>query len=267
MPPFFMAGARFMASGAMLYAWSRLRGEQRPTTIQWRDAAVTGFLLLCCGNGAVAWAEQRVPSGLAALLVAIVPLWVVVLDWFRPGGTRPRLRVVAGVVVGLLGLVVLVGPTTITGHGGVDPTAAAVLVGGSLAWAAGSVFNRYAAHVGSAIMATSLQMLVGSALLVVIGFAMGEPGTLHPAQISSASWIGWLYLVTFGSLLGFTAYIYLLRAVSPAKASTYAYVNPVVAVLLGWAVAGESVTGRTLLAGAIILGSVAMISLTENTPS
>ena len=263
MPPFFMAGTRFMTSGAMLYAWSRLRGEQKPTTTQWRDASVTGFLLLCCGNGAVAWAEQRVPSGLAALLVAIVPLWVVVLDWFRPHGTRPRFRVVAGVVVGLIGLVVLVGPSTITGNGAVDGPAAVVLIAGSLAWAAGSVYNRYASHEASAVMSTGLQMLAGSILLMVVGFAVGEPGTLHPAHISSASWIGWLYLVTFGSLLGFTAYIYLLRAVSPAKASTYAYVNPVVAVFLGWAVAGESVTARTLLAAAIILGGVAMISLTE----
>jgi drug/metabolite transporter (DMT)-like permease len=262
MPPFLMVGTRFMASGALLYAWSRLRGEHKPTTVQWRDASVTGFLLLCCGNGAVAWAEQRVPSGLAALLVAIVPLWVVVLDWFRPHGTRPKLSVVAGVIVGLVGLVVLVGPNTITGEGVVDRAAAWVLIAGSLAWAAGSVYNRYGAQDGSAVMATGLQMLAGSVFLVVVGIVMGEPRALHPEHISSVSWIGWLYLVTFGSLLGFTAYIYLLRAVSPAKASTYAYVNPVVAVFLGWAVAGEPITARTLLAAAIILGGVAMISLT-----
>ncbi len=263
-PPFLMVGTRFMASGAMLYAWSRLRGEPKPSATQWRDAGVTGFLLLCCGNGAVAWAEQRVPSGLAALLVAIVPLWVVILDWLRPRGVRPRLSVVAGVFVGLAGLVVLVGPNTITGHGLVDRTAACVLILGSLAWAAGSIYNRYGARPGSAAMSTGLQMLAGSAFLVLIGLALREPRALHVTRISSASWIGWLYLVTFGSLLGFTAFIYLLRAVSPAKASTYAYVNPVVAVFLGWAIAGEPVTARTLAAAAIILGGVAMISLTQS---
>jgi drug/metabolite transporter (DMT)-like permease len=262
-PPFLMVGTRFLASGAILYAWSRLRHQPKPTAAQWRDASIAGFLLLCCGNGAVAWAEQRVPSGLAALLVAIVPLWMVVLDWLGPRGSRPRVSVVIGVVVGLLGLVVLIGPSTIAGHGTIDRTAACVLVVGSLAWAAGSVYNRYGARPESAIMSTGLQMLAGSVLLILVGVALGELRAVHPEHISSVSWTGWLYLVTFGSLVGFTAYVYLLREVSPAKASTYAYVNPVVAVFLGWAVAGEPVTARTLLAAAIILGAVAMISLSQ----
>lgn len=267
MPPFLMVGTRFLASGAMLYGWSRWQGEPKPTVAQWRDAGITGFLLLCCGNGAVAWAEQRVPSGLAALLVAIVPLWVVILDWFRPHGSRPTLSIVAGVIVGLAGLVVLVGPNTITGHGLVDRTAAGVLVLASLAWAAGSVYNRYGARPVSAVMSTGLQMLAGSAFLIIAGVALREPSALHPNHVSSASWFGWLYLVTFGSLVGFTAYVYLLRAVSPAKASTYAYVNPVVAVFLGWAIAGEAVTARTLVAAAVIIGGVAMISLSRSSGS
>lgn len=263
-PPFLMVGTRFLVSGVLLYAWSRSRGEPRPTSAQWRDASVAGLLLLCCGNGAVAWAEQRLPSGLAALLVAIVPLWMVVVDWLRPDGVRPRFSVLAGVIVGLVGLDVLIGPATLTGHGDIDRLAALVLIIASLAWALGSVYNRYGARPSSAVMSTGLQMIAGSVGLLLASLIGGEFGTIHVARISIASWMGWLYLVTFGSLVGFTAYVYLLRTVNPAKASTYAYVNPVVAVFLGWAIAGEPVTARTLAAAAIILGGVAMITVSQN---
>lgn len=258
-PPFFMIGTRFLVSGTILYAWSRWRGAPRPTRPQWRDATISGVLLLCAGNGSVAWSEQRLPSGLAALLVASVPLWMVIIDWMRPRGERPRLTMMLGVAIGLAGLVVLVGPATLLGHGGVDRTAVVALTLGSLGWAAGSVFNRYGSRPASAVMSTGMQMLGGGAILLLIGAATGEAARLNVSRISAASWLGWGYLVTFGSLVGFTAYIYLLRAVSPAKASTYAYVTPVVAVLLGWAVAGETVTAHTLLAAAVILGGVAMI--------
>jgi drug/metabolite transporter (DMT)-like permease len=261
MPPLLMAGSRFAISGAILYAWARARGAARPTAAEWRTAAITGFLLICLGNGSVAWAEQRVPSGLAALLVAVVPLWMVVLDWIRPGGTRPRPAVAAGVVVGLVGLFVLVGRDTITGHGGVDAFGATVLVAASMSWALGSVYNRHGARPDSAAMSTALQMLGGSVALLVLGFALGETRALDVNAISMASWLGWIYLVTFGALVGFTAYIYLLQHVSPARASTYAYVNPIVAVVLGWAVAGEAITSRTILAATIILGGVAMITI------
>jgi drug/metabolite transporter (DMT)-like permease len=263
-PPFIMVGMRFFVSGIVLYAWSRWRGEPKPTRPEWRAAFVTGVLLLCLGNGAVAWAEQRVPSGLAALLVAIVPLWMVVVDWLRPHGDQPRASVIAGVVVGIIGLIVLIGPRTLIGQGDVDQLAAIVLVVASLAWAAGSVYNRYGARPTSAVMSTGLQMITGSAVLLLFGIFDGEPAALQLSHISFASWMGWLYLVTFGSLIGFTAYVYLLRAVSPAKASTYAYVNPVVAVFLGWAIAGEPVTTRTLAAAAIILAGVAMITISQN---
>ncbi|HEY9225343.1 MAG TPA: EamA family transporter [Gemmatimonadaceae bacterium] len=260
-PPFLMGGARFLVSGAMLYAWALFRGQPKPTRAQWRDAAVTGVLMLCFGNGAVAWAEQHVPSGLAALLVAVVPLWMVLVDWARPGGTRPRAVVMLGVVIGFAGLGVLIGPGALTGHATADLTAAFVLVAASLAWACGSVFNRHGARPSSAVMSTGIQMLGGGVSLVLVGLMRSEPAHLQIAQVSLVSWIGWLYLVTFGSLVGFTAYIYLLQAVSPAKASTYAYVNPLVAVFLGWAIAGEEVTARTLAAAAVILAGVAMITV------
>jgi len=264
MPPLLMAGSRFAVSGAILYAWARLRGAAKPTAAEWRTAAITGFLLICIGNGSVAWAERRVPSGLAALLVAVVPLWMVLLDWIRPGGVRPRKAVFAGVIIGLIGLAVLVGRDSLTGQSGVDALGAGVLVAASMSWAIGSVYNRHGARPDSAAMSTALQMLGGSVSLLVLSFALGETGGIHMASITRASWLGWVYLVTFGALLGFTAYIYLLRNVSPAKASTYAYVNPVVAVILGWAVAGEVVTPRTVLAAAIILGGVAMITIARS---
>jgi drug/metabolite transporter (DMT)-like permease len=261
MPPLFMVGARFLVSGTLLYAWARWRGAPRPTRVEWRDAAIAGLAMLCFGNGAVSWAEQRVPSGLAALLVAVVPLWMVIVDWVRPNGERPRASVIAGVVVGLAGIVVLVGPETLVGHGTLDTSAVIVLMVGSLSWALGSVYNRYGSRPESAALSTGLQMLGGSAALILLGVAPGESTQLHVSQISAASWIGWIYLVTFGSLVGFTAYIYLLQAVSPAKASTYAYVNPIVAVFLGWAIAGETVTAQTLVAAAVILAGVGMITV------
>ena len=261
MPPLLMAGARFSVSGVMLYAWARARGAPRPTAVEWRVAAVTGVLMLCLGNGSVGWAEQRIPSALAALIVAVVPLWMVVFDWVLPGGERPTLSVIAGVIVGLGGLVVLVGPERVDTTGPVDIVGALVLVAASMAWAFGSVYNSRGARPESAAMSTGLQMLGGSVALVAGGLALGEGHRTSISQISAASWAGWVYLVTFGSLIGFTAYIYLLKEVSPAKASTYAYVNPVVAMLLGWAIAGEAITPRTLVAAAIILGGVALITV------
>jgi drug/metabolite transporter (DMT)-like permease len=261
MPPLLMAGARFSVSGVMLYAWARARGAPRPTAVEWRVAVVTGVLMLCLGNGSVGWAEQRIPSALAALIVAVVPLWMVVFDWMLPGGERPTLSVIAGVVVGLGGLVVLVGPEHVDTNGPVDIVGALVLVAASMAWAFGSVYNSRGARPESATMSTGLQMLGGSVALVASGLALGEGHRASISQISAASWVGWLYLVTFGSLIGFTAYIYLLKEVSPAKASTYAYVNPVVAMLLGWAIAGEAITPRTLVAATIILGGVALITV------
>lgn len=263
-PPFLMVGSRFLTSGTLLYCWARWRGAARPPTRQWRDAAIAGLLMLCLGNGAVSWAEQRVASGLAALLIAVVPLWVVIVDWARPHGRRPTTGVILGVVLGLAGLVILVGPSTILGHGSVDRTAALVLVGGSLAWACGSVYNRYGDRPTSAVLSTGIQMLGGSVALLVLAVLSGELRRFEPAHISPASIAGWLYLVTFGSLVGFTAYIYLLQAVAPAKASTYAYINPLIAVFLGWALAGEAVSARTLVAAAIILAGVAMITFAQS---
>ena len=260
-PPFLMAGTRFVISGAILYAWARRRGSEAPSRAVWRAATITGLLMLFGGNGGIVWAEQRVPSGITALLVAIVPLWMVLMEWLRPGGRRPHSAVFAGLLLGLVGIVLLVGPGAIVGRGDVDTLGTIVLMIAALAWAAGSIYSRHAARPSSAVMATSLQMLTGGVMFLVAAAATGEFTRFDAHAVRLPSAIGFLYLVTFGSLVGFTAYVYLLRNTTPAKASTYAYINPVVAVLLGWAIAGEAVSWRTLLAAAVILSGVAIITV------
>ncbi len=259
-PPFLMAGVRFVVAGGILYVWAWLRGAPRPEPAHWLSAAVIGGLLLLGGNGSVVWAQQRVASGLAALLVATVPMWMVLLDWLRPGGVRPGPRTAVGIVIGLLGLAVLVGPDQLMGSGRVDGQGALVLVLGSMCWAAGSLYARTAKLPASPMQSIALEMLAGGALLLLAGVLAGEPARLDLGAVSLRSVLGLGYLIVFGSLIGFSAYIWLLSVSTPAKVSTYAYVNPVVAVLLGWAVAGEPLTPRMLAAAAIIIAAVAVIT-------
>ena len=265
LPPLLMAGARFVLSGLILMAWARWRERAAaPSRTEWRTAVISGGLLLLGGNGAVAWAEQRVPSGIAALLVAIVPLWMVLLEWIRPGGRRPAFSVFAGVALGLAGLLLLVGPDSLRANGDANAFGALLLVLASLSWAAGSLYIKWAPRASSGTVAAGTQMLAGGLLLIFAGLLFGEPARLDLAHVSSRSLLGFVYLVTFGSLIGFTAYIYLLEHTTAAKAATYAYVNPVVAVLLGWAIGHEPVTSRTLLAAAVILAGVAIITIARD---
>jgi drug/metabolite transporter (DMT)-like permease len=258
MPPHLMAAARFLVAGAILYAWSRWRGAPAPTLRNWRASAIVGAFLLLGGNGAVVWAETRVPSGLTALLVAMVPIWMLVLEMHpRLGGKRPRAAVVAGLVLGLAGLALLVAPGKLAGR--VDPIGAGVLVLGCLSWAFGSLQSRVADLPKSGFLAAAMEMLCGGALLLLFGLATGQAGQLSLAAISARSLVSLVYLIFFGSLIGFTAYIWLLGATTPARVSTYAYVNPVVAVLLGWGFANEPMTLRTMLAAAVIVGGVVVI--------
>lgn len=263
-PPLLMVGARFLAAGGILYAWYRLRGGVRPTALQWRNTAFIGTLLLLGGTGAVAWAELTVPSGTAALLVAVVPLWTVLLDWFRPGGTRPSMSVLLGVAAGLVGMVVLVGPDSLYGRGPVDVRGAGILMLGSLSWAAGTVFARHNELPRSQVAASAMEMLAGGVGCIVVGLAMGEGGQFHLAAISAPSLAGWLYLVIFGSIVAYSAYTWIVQHAAPAAVGTYAYVNPIVAVFLGWLIAGEPVTSRTLLGAAIIVAAVGIITLMAN---
>ena len=266
-PPFVMGGVRFLISGTILYLWSRYRGAPRPTRIHWRNAIVAGGFLLLGGNGAVIWAEQFVPSGLTALLVSILPFWLVIIEWVRPPRKRPSGAVLVGLLLGFAGIIVLVGPSGAGGHGNVAPLGALVLILGSLSWAIGSFWSRDAQLPESGLLTTGMEMLGGGALLMIVGALSGEFAQLDVHAISKASAVGLLYLVTFGSLLGFTSYIWLLDKVSPARLGTYAYVNPLVAVMLGWAIAGERLSIRTGIAAAIVICAVALITTARSTAS
>ncbi len=265
MPPFLMAAARFIVSGIILYGYSRWRGTPSPSRRQWRNATIAGAFLLVGGNGAVVWAEQYVPSGLTALLVSVLPFWLVIIDWVRPRGMRPRPAVIVGIILGLTGIYVLVDPGASSGHGGVRPLGAIVLVLGSLSWALGSFFSRDADLPASGLMRTGVEMIAGGALLFLISLGWGELRDFDLHRVSLASTVGLIYLITFGSLLGFTSFIWLLDKVTPAKVGTYAYVNPVVAVLLGWLIADEPLSARTIVAAAIVIGAVALITTTRST--
>lgn len=259
-PPLLMAAARNLLAGAVLFAWARRRAPSPPTARQWRATALVGGLLLLGGNGAVVWAEQRVPSGLTALLVALVPIWMVLLDWWRQGGTQPGARVFVGLALGLAGMVVLVGPETFLGGTPVDHLGAAVLVVGTLSWAIGSLASRSADLPSSPLLATAMEMVAGGGLLLAAGTARGEWPLLHLGAVSMRSAFSLGYLVVFGSLVAFTAYVWLLRVTTPARVSTYAFVNPAVAVVLGWALAGEPLVPRTILATTVIVAAVAVIT-------
>jgi drug/metabolite transporter (DMT)-like permease len=261
LPPFLMAGVRFLLAGGLLFAWARSKGATPPTFAQWRTAAIIGALLLLGGNGGVVWAEQYVDSGLAALLITSEPFWIVLLVWILPGGHRPRGAVLLGLLLGLLGIALLVGPSNLVGGPRVSLAGAAVLILASLSWAAGSLYSSRARIPGSAPLAAGMQMLAGGILLAALGLAAGELRGLNLALASARSILSLVYLLIFGSLVGFSAYFYLLRNTTPARASTYAFVNPVVAVFLGWAFAGEKITGLTLLATAIIVLGVMLVIL------
>jgi drug/metabolite transporter (DMT)-like permease len=265
-PPFLMAGARFLIAGSLLVAWARWRGNQMPTLRELRSAAIVGVLLLMGGNGAVVWSEQRVPSGIVALLVATVPLWMVLLAWGWKGAARPTWRIWTGIGLGLVGVAVLVGPEAL-GAGRVDALGAATVLFGSLSWATGSIYSRTAELPRSPIVATGFEMLAGGLVLTFFGLIVGEGADLRVAMVTGESVGAVAYLVIFGSFLGFTAYIWLLRTVSPASVATYAYVNPVVAVALGWAVVGEPLSGRTIGSAIVVLTAVALISSKRATSS
>lgn len=262
-PPFLMGGVRFMIAGAAMYLFMRARGQPRPTLIQWRSAGIIGGFLILGGNGGVIWAEQFVPSGMAALLVAILPFWIVVIELLGPRHVRPSPGVVIGLIAGIAGIVVLVGPSAIapsTGSGNGILAGALVLMCSSLSWALGTIYSRSAPLPRSAFVATGMEMFSGGALLFLLALVTREPMQFDLAQVSARSIAGFVYLTTIGSLVAFTAFIWLLPHQPPSRVATYAYVNPVVAVFLGWAIAGEPLTLRTVIAAAIIIGAVALIT-------
>ncbi len=259
-PPFLMAGLRHSIAGVLLLGWLRLSGSTpAPKAIHWRSAAIIGALMLLGGNGLVTWAEQRVPSGLAALIVASVPIWMTLLHGFQTR-RRPHGIVILGLLLCMGGLAFLVVPTrggAAPGH--VDPLGAAALLTAALMWAIGSLYSRTAALPASTLLATAMEMVAGGVILLTVSAALGEWGRFSLAAVSARSAWALAYLIVAGSLLGFSAYVFLLSATTPARVSTYAFVNPVVAVFFGWALASEAVTLRTALSALFIVGAVAII--------
>lgn len=268
LPPFLMAGARWILAGALLFAWRRAAGDARPTLLHWRNAAVVGGLLIVGGNGVVSWAQQYVPSGLTALLIAVVPVWIALLEWLRHGRT-PTLRVALGIALGLAGVLLLVGPAAVAAAAGGGVTA---LVGVSLillaafSWANGSLFSRGAARPSSMLLGASMQMIVGGLLLAVLGVATGEAAQLDLPHVTTRSWLAFAFLTVFGSIVAYSAYVWLLQVVRAELVATYAFVNPIVAVILGVALAGEEFTARTAAVAALIVVAVAIIVTAPRAP-
>ncbi len=259
LPPFLMAGVRFVIAGAILYSFMASRGTAAPKRIHWRSTLIIGALLLLAGNGGVVWAEQRVPSGIASLMVAIVPLWIVLIDWLRPGGSRPSLPVTVGVLIGLVGIGLLVLGSDESSQP-VDLAGVFSILIATICWASGTFYARSAPLSSSSLQTTAMEMLCGGGLLLLVGTVSGEWGRLDLTKVTLPSVVALIYLIVFGALVAYTGYTYLINHATPARAATYAYVNPVVAVFLGWLFRGEPLTIKTLIAAAIIVGSVVIIT-------
>jgi drug/metabolite transporter (DMT)-like permease len=259
LPGFTMAGVRFLVAGTLLYVWGRLRGGVPPSRPQWLRSTGIGALLLLGGNGGVVWAEHRIDSGVAALLIAIEPVWVALFAPWILSTARASWRTAVGLGLGVAGVAALV----LDPGGGdptrVDPVGALAVVVSALAWALGSLWSVRADLPGSRAVAFGAQMLCGGALLLAAGALAGEWATIDPARFSARSLVALVYLVLFGSIAAFTAYGYLLRTTAPLIAATYAFVNPLVAVFLGWLVVGEALSRRLGVAALLILGAVALI--------
>lgn len=259
-PPLLMAGFRFIIAGSIMYLWGRLRTNERPTRVHWKSAAIVGLMLLLVGNGALSWSEQLIPSGIAALLVAVSPLWFILIEWMQ-GGARPTAGVFIGLALGTLGIAILIDPADLVGGGEVSALGASVLLVSSVCWAFGSFYSRRAHLPSSPALANGMEMLIGGVGLILIGALTGEVKDLHLADVTTKSLLAVAYLVVFGSIIGFSSYIWLFHNTTPTRASTYAYVNPIVAVFIGWLVGGEQLPTRVILAALLIIAAVAAITV------
>jgi drug/metabolite transporter (DMT)-like permease len=261
-PPFMSAGLRFLISGIILFAWRRAAGDPLPTKGQWISTAIVGIALLLGGNGLVSWAEQHVPSGIAALMVSTIPLWLVLFEALRPRGVKPGWRGVIGLLIGFGGVFLLIGPAEFSGKSATqfDTLGTIALLCAALIWSLGSIYSKHADMPKSSLMSTATEMLAGAAALFIVSAGSGEFNGFHFASVSLHSWLGLAYLIAFGSLIGFVSYGWLLQNAPISLVSTYAYVNPVIAVFLGNLLASEALTPRILFAAIIIIGSVVFIN-------
>ncbi|HWB60487.1 MAG TPA: EamA family transporter [Chthoniobacteraceae bacterium] len=259
-PPLLMAGGRYFTAGVILYGIMWLRGEPAPRLVHWRDATVAGTLFLLLQNAVLSWVEQKTPSALSALVVAATPFWMILLNRLLVPGVRLTLPLLAGLVLGFAGVVVIVMGKNRDGTILVDPLHAGLLFGGSICWAYGTIYSRSARKPANSLQATAMQMIAGGALILVTSAFFGEPGSFHFSNVSKVSWTAFAYLVVFGSLVGYSAYVWLLEVSTIARVSTSAFVNPLVAVILGSTIAHEAISPGIILGGALIIGAVMLIT-------
>jgi len=266
-PPFLLAGMRFLAAGAILYAWMRLKGDASPTLREWRSATLLAVLIFVLDYGLLFWAERRVPSGVAAVMMATIPVFMTLSEIIFLGTQRLSIRLAVALLVGLGGVVVLVSHSAGFGEGAIDTAGAVALVVGAISWSIGSALSRRLALPASKSMSSAAQMFAGGILLTLTAAAMGEFKGFHPQAVSRNAWLALVYLIVAGSIVAFTAYVWLIHHESPTKVGTYAYVNPVVAVALGYFFGGESIGRRTLLGTLLVLVSVVVITTTPKKKS
>jgi drug/metabolite transporter (DMT)-like permease len=266
-PPFFHGFIRFLVSGLILVIWQRMAGQAMPTRQQWISAAIIGNLLLLGGNGLVSWAEQFIPSGIAALIIGSMPMFLVIAESIRPGGTKPNWQTIVGLLVGFAGIFILVGPAELSGSDSkLDPLGVVALIAACILWASGSSYSKTAALPKAALMSTGAQMLMGSIGLLLVSVFGGELQGWNPAEVSLRSLYGLIYLITIGSIIGFGSFTWLLQNAPISLVATYAYVNPIVAVLLGFWLGNEPLEPRIWIATAIIIGSVMFINSRSKPP-
>jgi drug/metabolite transporter (DMT)-like permease len=267
-PPFYMTGTRFLVAGLVLYSWRRLAGDPAPTRSQWRSAIIIGIFLLVGGIGGVTLAERYIPSGIAAMVVAATPLWIVLIETFRPGGSRPTWQSISGVLIGMIGIYILINPGSTPGHHpGFNLLGVVAVLLASLSWSVGSIYSHEAQLPGSPLLGTGMELLAGAAGSYIVGLLMGETSQLNLSAISLRSLSGLGYLIVVGSLIGFVIYTWLLRVAPTPLVVTYAYVNPLVAVFLGSLIAGEVLTPQVLIAAPLILVAVALTHLSQQKKS
>jgi drug/metabolite transporter (DMT)-like permease len=263
MPPFLMAGVRFFIAGIALFGWMWLKGDPFPSQREWRDAAILGALMFLVDYACLFWAEQRVPSGISAVILAAIPVCITLLEIVVLRTLRLTVQLALGLALGVAGVAILMNPASSLGEAPLDRAGVIALVVACWGWSVGTIVTKRMTLPASKAMSASLQMLCGGTQLLLLAAFAGEFGRFHPRGISLAAWFSLLYLITLGSIVAFTAYVWLLHYESPTKVGTYAYVNPIVAVILGAVLGGETVGRRTVLAAVLILASVAAITTTK----
>jgi drug/metabolite transporter (DMT)-like permease len=262
-PPFLLAGMRFVAAGLALYLWAIARGESTPNQRQWASISLLAIFFFVLDYGLVFWAEQRVPSGVTAVVMATIPVFIALSEMIFLRTQKLTAPLVSALAIGVGGVAVLISRSLNLGGAPIDPAGVVALIVGSMSWSIASVFTRVLPLPTSKAMSSGAQMLTGGVFLVITAAALGEFHDFHPASVSHEAWLSLIYLIVAGSIIGFTAYLWLIHHESPTKVGTYAYVNPVVAVLIGYFLGGEALGARTILGTLLVLTSVVTINLTK----